>query len=157
VDEVFKRTEVIENPPALLIESRSRTSSPGRSLAPRTSRIRARSASSYHPSHYPREVVEERFEESDRIAGPLTLLTPERKSDREIRREIEALEAERRVLRLEREADDRRVRTLSLRDRGDVELVERRDIIEERPSREWETIRVEKDRKGRMALVKSTY
>jgi hypothetical protein len=158
VEEVFKRTEIIENAPTLRIESRSRASSPDRSVASlQVGRTRPRSASSHHPSRYPREVVEERFEESGRIAGPLTLVVPERKSDREIQREIAALEAERRVLRLERESDDTRIRKLSLRDRGDFDVVERREIIDERPSREWETIRVEKDRKGRMALVRSTH
>lgn len=158
VEEVFKHTEIIENAPTIRIDSRSRGSSPDRSVASfQTGRIRPRSYSSHHPSRYSRDVVEERFEESDRIAGPLTVVVPERKSEREIGREIAALEAERRVLRLERDADDKRMRALSVRDRDDVEIVERREIIEERPSREWETVRVEKDRKGRMALVRSTH
>ena len=49
------------------------------------------------------------------------------------------------------------MRALSVRGRDDLDIVERREIIEERPSREWETIRVEKDRKGRMAVVRSTH
>jgi len=158
VEEVYKRTEIIENAPTFHIDSRSRGSSPDHSVASlRVGHTRPRSVSSHHPSRHPREVFEERFEETDRVVGPLTIVAPERKSEREIRREIAALEAEQRALRLEREADDHRVRTLSIRDRDDFDLVERREIIEERPSREWETIRVEKDRKGRMALVRSAH
>lgn len=107
--------------------------------------------------HRPREFEE--IEESATVTGPLAVLVPERKSDREIRREILNLEAERRALRLEREADDKRAVSLAIRDRDGYDVVERREVIEERPfrEREKEVIRVEKDRKGRMALVKSTH
>lgn len=158
MEEVFKRTKIFDYPPASHIESHSHGSSPDRSVASlQIGHTRPRSFSSHHPSRHPREVFEERFEESDRIAGPLTIVEPDRKSDREIRREIAALEAEQRALRFERESDDTRIRTINVRDRDDFDLVERREFIEERPGREWETIRVEKDRKGRMALVRSTH
>jgi hypothetical protein len=107
--------------------------------------------------HHPREFEE--IEESATVAGPLALLVPDRKSDREIRREIASLEAERRALRLERESDDNRAVALSIRDRDGYEVVERREVIEDRPyrEREREVVRVEKDSKGRMALVRSTH
>jgi hypothetical protein len=50
-----------------------------------------------------------------------------------------------------------RIREIGVRDRDDFDVVERREVFEERPSRDRETIRVEKDRKGRMALVRSTH
>jgi hypothetical protein len=97
-------------------------------------------------------VFEERIEESNHIGGPLTVLVPgdhrhidERRitrverdirSERDIKDEIRQLEAERRMLRYERE--------------GDFEIIERRE-----PRRE--VVRVEKDRKGRMALVRSAH
>ncbi|KAF2656894.1 hypothetical protein K491DRAFT_691568 [Lophiostoma macrostomum CBS 122681] len=104
------------------------------------------------PSHYsqsvrsaspPRhEVYEERFEESNHIGGPLTVLVPNRgdheqritrierdvRSERDIKDEIRQLEAERRMLKYERETD--------------YEVIERRE-----PRRE--VVRIEKDRKGR--------
>lgn len=57
-----------------------------------------------------------------------------RRSERDIRDEIRMLEEERRMLKYERD--------------GDYE------IIETRPARR-EVIRVDKDRKGRLALVRS--
>jgi hypothetical protein len=76
--------------------------------------------------------------------GPATAFLPEERtlvrreehyrSERDIKDEIRALEDERRMLKYEREAD--------------YEIIERRD-----PKRE--VIRVDKDRKGRLALVRS--
>jgi len=93
------------------------------------------------------EVYEEHIEESNHIGGPLTVLVPEReretriihrerdiRTERDIKDEIRALEEERRLLKYERE--------------GDYEIIERRE-----PRRE--VIRVDKDRKGRLALVRS--
>jgi hypothetical protein len=57
------------------------------------------------------------------------------RSERDIKDEIRQLEDERRMLKYERETD--------------YEIIERRD-----PKRE--VIRVDKDRKGRLALVRST-
>lgn len=161
-EEVIKRTEIIEGTPSQIGQiSRSRPESPTRSVVSHASHHSHHSH--HHPrtrsvsTHHAREVDE--IEESATVAGPLTLLVPERKSDREIRREIANLEAERRALRLERDADERRALTLAVRDRDGYEVVERREVIEERPFREHEreVIRVEKDRKGRMALVRSTH
>jgi hypothetical protein len=59
-----------------------------------------------------------------------------RHSDADIRREIALLERERRLLQMERD--------------GDWEIVDRRP-------RERDVYRVEKDRKGRMALVRSAH
>jgi hypothetical protein len=56
------------------------------------------------------------------------------RSERDIKEEIRMLESERRMLKYERE--------------GEYEVIERRE-----PRRE--VIRVDKDRKGRLALVKS--
>lgn len=91
-------------------------------------------------------MFEERIEESNHIGGPLTVLVPEERrvtriekeirSERDIKDEIRALEAERRMLKYERE--------------GDFEIIERRE-----PRRE--VVRIEKDRKGRLALVRSAH
>jgi len=132
---ITKRTEIFEG------GSRSRHASP------------ARSVSSHHHHHHHGGGVVEEFEESATVAGPLTVLAHEGRSDRDMRRELAALEAERRTLRLERDVDDRRALALTVRDRDGYEVVDRREIVEERPVRE--IIRVEKDRKGRMALVRS--
>ncbi|KAF2475808.1 uncharacterized protein BDR25DRAFT_211982 [Lindgomyces ingoldianus] len=92
------------------------------------------------PSRHGHEVFEERIEESNHICGPLTVLVPEERrivrSERDIKDEIRLLEAERRMLKYERE--------------GDFEIIERRE-----PRRE--VVRVEKDRKGRLALVRSAH
>jgi hypothetical protein len=86
----------------------------------------------------------------------LAVMIPDRHrhSDAMVRREIEDLEAERKALRLERAADWRLVEADRLRD-GEWELVEReRERDRTRPRN---VIRVEKDRKGRMALVRSAH
>jgi len=107
-------------------------------------------------SHHPREIVEERIvEESNHIGGPLTIVMPDRgrQSEHDIRREIKALEAERRALKLEREADERRYQAALIRD-SDYEIIESIDRPRERSR---SVVRVEKDRKGRLALVRSTH
>lgn len=75
--------------------------------------------------------------------GPATAFLPEsrqmvrrRRSERDIRDEIRSLEEERRMLKYERDAD--------------LVVLERRD-----PKRE--VIRVDRDRKGRLALVRSAH
>ena len=93
------------------------------------------------------------------------------RSDRDIQAEIRALEAERRALKLEREAEERRDIATRIRDRPLTEeeyhMVEHSEhrpretlYIEERErerSPPRNVIRVEKDRKGRMALVRSAH
>jgi len=109
---------------------------------------------SHHaPSHYaPSERApsppiheHERYVEIERsggLHGPATAFLPEgrqivrRRSERDIREEIRSLEEERRMLKYEREGE------------RDYEF------IETRPMRR-EVIRVDKDRKGRLALVRS--
>jgi len=104
----------------------------------------AQSIRSSSPSRHGHETFEERFEESNHIHGPLTVLVPDERRDRrviherDIKDEIQALETERRLLKYERERDN------------DYEIIERRE-----PRRE--VIRVEKDRKGRLALVRSAH
>ncbi|KAJ9635978.1 hypothetical protein H2199_008333 [Coniosporium tulheliwenetii] len=73
-----------------------------------------------------REVYEERVEESNHIGGPLTIVLPERnrRSDRDIKREIASLEAERRAVKLEREAEEKRQQALIIRERDDYEVIE---------------------------------
>ena len=106
--------------------------------------------------------------------GTLVLQEREYRSDRDIQGEISRLEAERRALRLERQAEERRDLAVRIRERPEEEyqLVEYRD----RPAREVLTLyderereiererspprnvlRVEKDRKGKMALVRSSH
>ncbi|KAF2805507.1 uncharacterized protein BDZ99DRAFT_466499, partial [Mytilinidion resinicola] len=93
-----------------------------------------RSASPPRHEHY-----EERIEESNRIGGPLQVLVPgDRRDERDIKAEIRRLEDERRLLKYERE-NDRLV---------DYEVIERREPVRE-------VVRIEKDRKGRLALVRS--
>ncbi|KZF25391.1 hypothetical protein L228DRAFT_258823 [Xylona heveae TC161] len=83
-----------------------------------------------------REIVRIR-ESSDAIAGPMgaLVLADRHKGERSIDAEIRALEAEKKALKLEREAQ-------RLRD-GEVEIV-----------RESRPVRIEKDRKGRLSLVR---
>jgi hypothetical protein len=100
--------------------------------------------------------------------GALVVQEREYRSDRDIQQEISRLEAERRALRLEREAEDRRNMALQIRERGvdEYQLVEynqprvAREVLEvydrdRSPPRN--VVRVEKDRKGRMALVRSSH
>ncbi|KAK4628773.1 hypothetical protein CLAFUW4_08061 [Fulvia fulva] len=111
-------------------------------------------------------VIEERAPSHNH--GTLVLSEHSHRSDRDINGEIRALEAERRALRLEREAEERRDMALRLRAHPEEEyqLVEYRDrsrpreemvVYERERSPPRNVIRVEKDRKGRMALVRSTH
>lgn len=87
----------------------------------------------------PRHERMERVEESSHIDGPLTVLVPRKdhpRSEREIQNEIRELELERRTLRTERDRD------------SDYEIIEKKDR---------NVVRIEKDRKGRLALVRSTH
>ena len=113
-----------------------------------------------------RTVVEERQPMSPPSHNHGTLVVQEReyRSDRDIQGEIARLEAERRALRLEREADEKRDMAMRVRE-DDYQLVEYRDrprevrevveFVEKEPAKN--VVRVEKDRKGRMALVRSTH
>jgi len=81
------------------------------------------------------EVFEERIEESNHIGGPLTVLVPEdrrRRDERDIKNEIRRLEAERQLLKYEREGDRF----------SEYEIVEKRE-------KERDVVRIEKDRKAK--------
>jgi hypothetical protein len=99
-------------------------------------------------------VEKDHIVESNHIGGPLTVLSPSNRhrDEHDIRSEIRELELERRRLRSERE----RVTD------SDYELVERVDRWDDAPARRdrarsKSVVRVEKDRKGRLALVRSTH
>ncbi|KAI8931201.1 hypothetical protein NX059_011551 [Plenodomus lindquistii] len=109
-------------------------------------------ASHYAPSHRaPSPPVHEHeryveIERSNEIHGPATSFLPNRgelvrrdehRSERDIREEIRFLEEERRMLKYERE--------------GDREY----EFIERTPKKE--VVRVDRDRKGRLALVRSAH
>lgn len=109
-------------------------------------------------------IVEERA--PSRHSGAVILAERDHRSDRDINAEIRALEAERRALRYEREAEEKRELALRVRERPEEEyqLVEYRDrypreeiVYERERSPPRNVVRVEKDRKGRMALVRSTH
>ena len=63
-----------------------------------------------------------------------------RRDEHDVRNEIRRLEAERQLLKYEREGDRF----------SEYEIVEKRD-------KERDVVRIEKDRKGRLALVRSSY
>jgi hypothetical protein len=98
---------------------------------------------------------------------PMTIVLPERRRDhsRDVHAEVRALEAEARALRLERESQHQHGHgqiILARPEESGYEVVEYRDrrpdreIVEYRDkSPKREVVRVEKDRKGRMALVRS--
>jgi len=112
-----------------------------------------------------RTFIEEHAPSHHSHGGALVVQDREFRSDRDIQAEIARLEAERRALRLEREAEEKRDMALRIRERPEEEfqLVEYREtrprevleIVERERSPPRNVIRVEKDRKGRMALVRS--
>ncbi|KAK1070568.1 hypothetical protein LTR74_003994 [Friedmanniomyces endolithicus] len=129
------------------------------------------------PEYYEerRTVIEERMPPPPAPGAPTglgALVVRERtdyRSDRDIQSEIRQLEAERRALRLEREAEEKRAVALRIRPEEEYQLVEYRDggrrrqdrevleIVEREKSPARNVTRVEKDRKGRMALVRSAH
>merc|ERR1712070_1220010 len=116
-----------------------------------------------------RTIIEERA--PSRHSGAMVVQDRDYRSDRDIQAEIRALEAERRALKLEREAEERRDIATRIRDRplteeeyhmvGYSEHRPRETLYIEERERERSpprnVIRVEKDRKGRMALVRSAH
>lgn len=182
--EEITRTEWI-NPPTIVAEeiaardrARSRrgaSPSAKSSISRRHDRSRSRGGTYVEER---RTTIEERrsFEEERHGArleerrpshgGALIIADRETRSDRDIAAEIRNLELERRALRLEREADQKHAMAERIRHNGDeLQLIE----FERRPAREIvefvgrerspprNTIRVEKDRKGRLALVRSAH
>ena len=83
------------------------------------------------------EYFEEEIGESNSMHGALAVITP-RKDERSIKAEIRALEAERRRIKHERELE-----------RGHDRHRDEEIIIEDR-----NVVKIEKDRKGRMSLVR---
>lgn len=111
-----------------------------------------------HPN--PHIVTAERTEYIERgeplPSGALTLV-PVARSERDIRAEIKALEAEQEAIKLERKAERelRRADRLRREGRDDTELVlyEKEEFREERSERsERGGVRIEKDKKGRMSI-----
>lgn len=113
-------------------------------------------------------IIEERAPSHHHHAGTVILAEREHRSDRDINAEIRALESERRALRYEREADEKRDLAHRLRERTEEEyqMVEYRSpsrhreelvVYEREKSPVRNVIRVEKDKKGRMALVRSAH
>ena len=174
---VERRTEIIINPPPEshkplseaprsvrewdVMSSRSERRDPSpksrrdHSPSARTHQSRHRSVSSAS-TH--REIILEEREESSSVHSPLTLIVPDRRKDeRSIKAEIRALEAEKRALKLEREVEKEHKRADRYRDgevivgrevvRGDREVI----IERERPK---DVVKIEKDRKGRLSLVR---
>lgn len=95
----------------------------------------------------------------------MTIVLPEhhRHHDRDIKAEIRALDAERDALRYERHVEDR---TLVVRRPENFEVVEYRERRPDRevveyeprsPSPKRNVIRVGKDKKGRIGLIRSSH
>ncbi|KAI9821238.1 MAG: hypothetical protein M1827_003973 [Pycnora praestabilis] len=92
-----------------------------------------------------REYIER--DESDSIAGPLSLIMPERrapKSEQAIKAEIRALEAEKKALKYEREVEKEQRKAQRFREVEYVETREPEGVVE-----------IKKDRKGRLSMVRS--
>lgn len=115
---------------------------PAMPVPPPPQSVYAPSVRAPSPHHHHEEYVQ--LERSTAMHGPSSAYFPEQRqlvrheetyrTERDIKEEIRMLEDERRMLKYERESD--------------YEIIERRD-----PKRE--VIRVDKDRKGRLALVRS--
>ena len=103
------------------------------------------------PPHHHHHVHRDHYYEEP---GPLVVAKPRHhhhghahRHDREIQAEIRALEAEKRALKLEREAENKLVKADRVRDgESAYGVVDHKDK---------DMVRVEKDRKGRFALVRS--
>jgi len=110
-----------------------------------------------------REVFEEQriVEEMGPGGGQIVLGEPMRRQDRDIKAEIRALEAETRALKLREAAEERRSRADRQREleyaRADRLLVGREAEVEVVERRERDVVRVEKDRRGRLNLVRSSH
>ncbi|KAK5119588.1 hypothetical protein LTR85_007417 [Meristemomyces frigidus] len=113
-----------------------------------------------------RTIIEERAPAPSRHGGELVVQERDYRSDRDIQSEIRALEAERRALRLEREAEEKRDMAVRIRERPTEEEFQLVEYRERRPTREVlevvererspprNVMRVEKDRKARKKRAK---
>ena len=170
---VERRTEIVINPPQ---ESHKPLSEAPRSvrewdaMSSRTERRdlspSAKTSKSHHSRHRSvssastrREIILEEREESSSVHSPLALVVPDRRKDeRSIKAEIRALEAEKKALQLEREVEREHRRADRYRD-GEVivgrEVVHGdREVIIERERPKETVVKIEKDRKGRLSLVR---
>ena len=107
-----------------------------------------------------KETEEENTLSPTRSRGALVVRRdPEQRSTREINDEIARLEAEGRALRLERDTETRRDLVVRDRREEDYEIDwygrPAREVVEFDVAERKPVTRVEKDRKGRMALVRS--
>lgn len=165
--EVLERTEWI-NPPTVIERRGSPSAKSSISQMPRS---RSRRTSSPAPLAPPppaapeyyeerKTIIEERAPSHHHHAGSLVLSERHHQSDRDINQEIRALEAERRALRLERDAEQKRDLAMRIRDPSSEEfqMVEYRNrsrprgdlvVYEREKSPPRNVIRVEKDRKER--------
>lgn len=161
---VERRTEIITERPAVAEVPRSvrewdvmsNKSEKRRSPSPKSHRNRHRSASSSidhrrnrsaSSSSTHRELIieQERGESSSVAVGIGALIIPERRvnrDERSIKAEIRALEAEKKALRLEREMEKDHRRGDRHRD-SDLTI-----------ERDREVVKIEKDRKGKLSLVR---
>ncbi len=146
---IERRAEIVMSPPppppmeiprsvrewdAMSVRSERRERSP--SAKPRKSR---RNSSPAPRSEYQEE---ERGESNSMDVRPLALLLPERRNPERIKSEIRALEAEKKALKYEREMDKEHKRAEKYRE-GEMYIEKDRDVV-----------KIEKDRKGRMSLVR---
>lgn len=154
-------TKIIENPTPSEYGGRSarrsvapdsiRSSSEEGERHPRKSISRSvRGGSPSRASHRARSHYrEEEEEESVRGLGGAMVVLPERRKsrrERDIKAEIRALEAEKRALKYEEEAREKQEKADRMRE-SEYEIIENKDRG---------GVRVEKDRRGRLALVRST-
>ncbi|WPG99387.1 Hypothetical protein R9X50_00220100 [Acrodontium crateriforme] len=135
--------------PTTIIEKRETIIEESRPLAPPV-------PPSLHFHEEDRAIIEERSP-----SGALVIREREYRSDRDLDAEIRALESERRALRLERDADEKRELVLRTRGRDDDDLALVAFRSRSRPAREVlevyererspprNVVRVEKDRKAR--------
>lgn len=160
--ELYERvtTKIIENPTR---DDFERYGKRDVEIEPRSERGAGRRSRSRHESV--REVFEERRVVTDELGpggGQIVLgEAAQRRSERDIKAEIRALEAQARLLKLREVAEERRARADRAREleyaRAD-RLVEREvevEPVERRSDRD--VVRVEKDRRGRLNLVRSTH
>lgn len=138
-----------EAPPRSRSSRRAHSPSIESSISQRTSRSRARTVLPEPVYFEERKTVVEEREGS----GALVPIQREHRSDLEIQAEIIRLEAERKALRLERGDEETQLALIREERPPRSEYSERER--ERSPPRN--VIRVEKDRKGRMALVRSAH
>jgi len=144
-----RTTKIIENPtPEEYAKYAEKESSSSSSSSESEVEKIVRTKKSRKSTHSRRARSSHRTLEEDEefIGGPLAVVVPERrrKSERDIQAEIRSLELEKKALKLEREAEQRRARAEKIRE-SEYEVVNRKDRGE---------VRVEKDRRGRLAIVR---